>query len=311
MKAIVTGASGLIGARFVELFGSSFEELYQLGRSQAEINAGWIEYNLSSGLPLNLPEVDAIFHFAGQTSAYTSRGDVFGDLGTNLTGFVRLLEAASKQKRPPFVVLAGTATQMGFTDAKEGVSESPCNNPMTFYDISKLAAENYLLQFVREGWLRGCSLRLCNVYGGTRAGQNNDRGVIDKVFQRAIQGEPVSIFGSGEYLRDYIHIDDVVTAFYSSWKHCEQVDGRFFNIGTGTGVTLKDAFHLVVKLANQASGRAVKLSQVEPPQDLSLIELRSFIADNTKFREATGWAPKYSLEEGIRFSYRNFFNEAV
>lgn len=304
MKAIVTGATGLIGARFIELYGSSFDELYQLGRTKASIQAEWIEYDFSSGLPVDLPEVDVIFHFAGQTSAYISRDNVLNDLNINLIGFVRLLETARKMKRPPFVIYAGTSTQVGFTDTSEPQSEKNCNNPVTFYDASKLAAENYLLQYVREGWLRGCSLRLCNVYGGTKEGQNSDRGIIDKVYQKAFNGESISIFG-GDYIRDYIHIDDVVSAFYLSWKHRNRVNGEYFNIGTGTAFTLKDAFHLVVRLAEEASGRVIKILNLEPPPEMSLIEFRSYVADNTKFRKATGWNPQYSLEEGIRASYRH------
>ena len=212
MKAIITGASGLIGSRFIELYGESFEKLYQLGRTRAEINSEWIEYDFSSGLPIDLPEVDVIFHFAGQTSIYQSKDNVFEDLYINTIGFLRLLESARKYKKQAFVVLAGTSTQVGFTEELNPVNEKFSNNPITFYDISKLTAENYLLQFVREGWIKGCSLRLCNVYGALKDGMNIERGVIDKVFQRLLKGEDVNIFGNGQYVRDYIHIDDVVSA---------------------------------------------------------------------------------------------------
>ena len=310
MRAIVTGATGLIGSRFVKLYGSSFKKLYQLGRSRAPIRAEWIDYDFSSGLPLVLPEVDAVFHFAGQTSVYISRDDVLRAININTIGFVRMLDTLRKQDKLPFVVFAGTATQVGFTDERKPLDKDYCNNPISFYDISKLAAENYLLQYVREGWIKGCSLRLCNVYGGRKNGYNLDRGVIDKIFQKAIKGESISIFGSGNYLRDYIHIDDVVSAFFTSLKHFDRVNGKYFNIGTGQGIILKDAFNLVVRLAEEVSGQSVEIKHIEPPENISLIEFRSFIADMSKYKDATGWTPNFTLEEGVRHSYINFFKRS-
>jgi nucleoside-diphosphate-sugar epimerase len=311
MNCIISGITGLIGSRFYELYGDNFQKIYQLGRSRANVNLEWIEYDLSVGGHVEIPEVDVFFHFAGQTSFHLARENITCDLNVNLSSFIDILMALKNNGKKPFVVLAGTASEYGYTNASKPIDERFCSNPITFYDINKLAAEQYLLQFVREGWVRGCALRLCNVYGGTKEGQNVDRGIIDKVFQRALKNEPISIFGSGDYLRDYIHIDDVASAFYSSWEHRDKVDGECFNIGTGTGVTLKDAFHLVVRLAEEVSGQTIEISEVEPPPEMSLIEFRSFVADNKKFSVATGWSPRYSLEEGIRYSYGKFFEKTV
>src|SRR3972149_3463042 len=101
---------------------------------------------------------------------------------------------------------------------------------MTFYDISKLAAEMYLGQYVREGWIRGCTLRLSNVYGRNKAGQQQDRGVIDKIFSRAMSGKSITIYGDGGYVRDYVFIDDVISAFVLAPEHAEQTNGRTFCI---------------------------------------------------------------------------------
>jgi len=307
MNCIITGVNGLIGSRFFELYHSSFAKIYQLGRTRADIDAEWIEYDFLSGLSLELPEVDVLFHFAGQTSVYHAREDVLGDLSINVMGFIRILEALRCNRNKAFVVLAGTATEVGFTDMQKPINEKYCNHPITFYDISKLAAENYLLQYTREGWVKGCALRLCNVYGGSREGQNSDRGIIDKIFQRAINGKAVNIFGSGNYLRDYIYIDDVVSAFYLAWKKRDCVNGKFFNLGTGVGVTLKEAFHLVARLAEEVTGNKVDVTSAEPPDGLSQIEYRSFVADIDKIVAATDWKPRYSLESGIRHSYHKLF----
>jgi len=139
-------------------------------------------------------------------------------------------------------------------------------------------------------------------------GQNVERGVIDKVFQQSLNGEPIQLFGDGSYVRDYIHLDDVVDAFYLAALKQETVNGEFFYIGSGNGITLKDAFDCVAKLAESVTGKLVERLYIEPPPYLSSIEFRSFVADHSAFKMATGWAPKYStLDSGIKYSYSHLF----
>lgn len=307
MRAVISGISGLIGSRFFEKYSDKFEKIYQLGRTRVDIDAEWIKYDLSTGFELAIPDVDVLFHFSSQTSSNYAREDVLYDLNVNVVGTIQLLQALRKITNKPFVVLAGSATEYGYTSQSLPVDEEYCSNPITFYDISKLTAERYLLQYVREGWVDGCVLRLCNVYGGSKDGQNDDRGIIDKFFQKAIKGEPLTIYGSGDFLRDYIHVDDVVSAFFLAWKYREQTNGKYFNIGTGIGTTVKEAFNLIAKLGENITGNRVEVLSVEPPISLSQIEYRSFIADNVKFVRLTNWNPIFGLETGIRSSYSNIF----
>lgn len=308
MICIISGITGLIGSRFYELYGDRFAKVYQLGRSRANVDAEWIEYDLSIGGPIELPEADVFFHFAGQTSVFSARENILHDLNLNVVSLIEILKALKSNSKKTFVAIAGTATEFGYTNSSMPISESHCSNPITFYDISKVAAEHYLLQFVRERWLDGCALRLANVYGGSREGQNSDRGVVDKVFQKALAGETINIFGSGEFLRDYVHIDDVVSAFYLAWLNRESVNGECFNIGTGVGTTVKDAFHLMAKLAEEVTGKEVDVILIEPPDTLSRIEYRSYISNIEKFFSCSGWKPVFRLESGIRYSYRKLFN---
>lgn len=306
-RAIVTGGNGLIGSNFIKKYSDRFEMLYQLGRTRASNQLNFIYYDLESGASVELPSIDVIFHFAAQTSTHEARVDIFKDLHTNVSGFLRLLESAKQQDNPVFVVLASTATQYGYTNSDKPSGEDIRENPASFYDISKLASEHYLLQYIREGWINGCSLRLSNVFGCHEKGQNVDRGIIDKVFQRALRGDDVSVFGTGNYIRDYVHVDDVVSAFFAAWENRQAVNGQFFNIGSGQGVHLKDAFNIVVELAAEITGRSVGVSHVEWPEKVEEIDLRSFVSDSKKFIRATGWHPRFSLEQGIRHSYQREF----
>ena len=282
--------------------------IYAQGRTNVgEMSPGitWVKFDLCN--PKNalakLPEFDVVFHLAGQTSIYAARDNPKFDLETNAFGFLNLLIHLKQQTLRPFVVFVGTATQVGATESLP-INEKHCDHPATFYDISKLTAELYLKQFVSEGWLDGCSLRLANVYGYSREGQSADRGILDKVFRAAIKGEGITIFGDGNYLRDYVFIDDVVSAIVLAPTARERVNGNHFCIGSGQGIALKDAFCKVVDLAAEASGTRAKITHVDPPVELAAIEFRNAIIDASAYSEATGWKPIYDLDAGLRAAFQ-------
>ena len=272
----------------------------------------WVRFDLADPAfdLTGLPAFDVVFHLAGQTSTYAARQDPSRDLLINTAGFVKLLNQLRKQSRQPFVVFAGTATQVGLTDVLP-IDEGRCDHPATFYDISKLAAEMYLKQFVAEGWLAGCSLRLANVYGYSHPTQSAERGILDKVFKAALRGAEITIYGDGNYLRDYIFIEDVVSALLAAPAHKEKVNGGHFLVGSGQGISLKDAFARVVDLAAQITGTRARVVHVDPPKDISGIEFRNAIMDTSAYRGATGWAPAFDLAAGLRAAYGSYLGSGV
>jgi nucleoside-diphosphate-sugar epimerase len=304
MKILVTGATGLIGSALVRELRGKHELFCQSREGHADADGvKWIAHDLvsDSWVGLRLPEFDVVYHLAGQTSTYSARNAPIADLAVNVTAFVKLLEHFKAQGTPPFIVLAGTATEVGLTKALPITEDMP-DRPVTFYDISKLTAELYLKQYVREGWIKGCTLRLGNVFGGSRPGQQRDRGILDKVFTAAKSGETVEVYGDGMNLRDYIYINDVVSALIAAPMHSSETNGRSFNIGSGRGVALKDAFAKVAALA-QPGMRSVSLKYVPAPEGLSVIEQRDAVIDSSAFTAATGWKPRYDFESGLVAAY--------
>ena len=306
MQALVTGASGLIGSALCEKLlcdGHSIVGLSRTGRENRP-DFRWIRHDLTRDPWENLPHLqfDLVFHLAGQTSTYSARQNPVGDASANIFGTLSLFEYLRAQTSIPFVVIAGTATEVGLPETLP-INEELRDHPITFYDVSKLAAEMYLMQYVREGWIKGCALRLANVFGRRTNGQPADRGILDKVFSQAKLGNAATIYGDGSYLRDYIHIDDVVSALVAATNNRDETNGRYFYIGTGKGTTLKDAFTKVVALARGDTEPPCMFQYVSPPNELSPIEFRNAIVDSTAFRQATGWAPKYDFDRGLLAAY--------
>jgi nucleoside-diphosphate-sugar epimerase len=244
-------------------------------------------------------DADVVIHLAGQTSAYVANADSARDLAANLLPVVHLLEACrARGGAPAAVVLAGTATQVGLPQSLP-VDELPPDRPVSAYDLHKLLAEQYLEYYARMGLVRGVNLRLANVYGPGPASASADRGILNQMMRRALRGEPLTVYGTGEYVRDYVHVDDVARAFLAAAAYAKTLSGRHFVIGTGVGSRIVDAIGLVAARVAARTGTRAEVVHVPAPADLSPIEARHFVADTTAFTAATGWRPNFDLAGGI------------
>jgi nucleoside-diphosphate-sugar epimerase len=252
--------------------------------------------------------MDAIIHLAGQTSTYVANEDPVGDEAINVRPMIRLLETCRRQGWRPFIVFASTVTVIGLPEQLP-VQEDHMYQPITVYDLHKLMAEEYLKMYCRLGYVRGATLRLANVYGPGRRSSGADRGILNAMIRKALAGQPLTVYGNGEWMRDYIYIDDVVNAFTAALEHQQAVNGRHWIIASGQGCTIREAFHLVAERVARRTGVRVPVEHVDLPGDLSPIEKRNFVADIGEFFKASGWRPTVGLKEGIDQTIDAFIKE--
>jgi nucleoside-diphosphate-sugar epimerase len=255
-----------------------------------------------------LEGIDVVFHLAAQTSVYVADADPALDLDTNVLPIVQLLEACRASGRRPTVLFAGTSTQVGLA-ARWPVDESFPDAPVTVYDVHKIMGEQYLEYYARRSFVRGATFRLANVYGPGPRSSKPERGVLTTMVRRALAGEPLKIFGHGEFVRDYVYVDDVAHAFMLAAENPDAVNGQHFILGTGQGCTLRAAVQRVAEIVGARTGQPVKVEHVEAPASLSPIETRNFVADISAVRRALGWVPRVSLDEGIVRTMEAFLRE--
>ncbi|OGV72829.1 MAG: hypothetical protein A3K19_28440 [Lentisphaerae bacterium RIFOXYB12_FULL_65_16] len=245
-----------------------------------------------------LDGVDVVFHLAAQTSVYVADEQPRADLDINVLPVLNLIETCRRRGWQPAVIMAGTVTQCGLAP-RLPVDESCADRPITVYDLHKLMAESYLRQFAAKSVVCGCCLRMANLYGPGPKSSRADRGVLNLMVRKALAGEPLTVYGDGMHLRDYLYVDDAASAFVAAAEHRERLSGQYFVIGTGTGHTIRDAFGLVAERVAARTGRRAAVQHVTPPASLSPIEERDFVADSRRFIGLTGWQPSVALSDGI------------
>jgi UDP-glucose 4-epimerase len=302
-SALITGASGHLGSLLVSELTKEGWSIFAVSRRDSFThlsNVTHIPHEWSNSIAFEIPRVDTVFHLAAQTSAYKARENVAEDIHSNVVGTVNLLESIARSNVKPVFIFTGSMTEYGMTSTYP-VDEKVPLSPQTFYDAAKITTEMYAEQFVREGWLsKSITLRLSNVYGSHSRAQGVDRGFLDRSILKALTGEPLFFFGSGEYVRDFLHVDDVISALISAALHVDDLDSSVFNIGTGFGTTIKSALALIAKEAENLTGSPVQVNQGVFPVDSYAIERRNSIANSQVFREATGWTPKVEFRTGVK-----------
>lgn len=234
---------------------------------------------------------DFVFHLAGQVSHGDSMRDPLVDLGVNCVSTMHLVEACRFHN--PTAKLVFTSTRQVYGRARTlPVRESEPTVPVDVNGINKLAAEYYHLLYDRVYDVPSVVLRLTNTYGPRQQIRNDRQGFIGILIRQALKGEKIRVFGTGQQLRDFNYVDDVVAALLlaGTTPACR---GQVFNLGAPQHHSLLEFVQLLGAVC------AIDYELVPFPADKRLIDIGDFYGDYTAFRGATGWQPEVPLADGL------------
>jgi UDP-glucose 4-epimerase len=250
---------------------------------------------------------EVIFNLAGQVSHIDSMKDPYADLEINCRGQLTILEACRYNCPGVKVVYAGTRQVYGRPTSLP-VDEQHLVRPTDINGINKAAGEYYHLVYNNVFGVRACSLRLTNVYGPRQLIRHNRQGFIGWFVRRAIEGQPIQIYGDGSQLRDFVYVDDAVDAFLRAGAS-DACNGRVFNVGGDRPISHRELAALLVRLAGSGS-----IEYVDWPTEKKAIDIGDFYADSSKIKRIAGWESRTALEDGLAATiayYRTHFDRYV
>lgn len=328
---LITGGAGFVGTNLAKRLleeGKRVLVLDNLSRNGVERNLQWLHDNYGERLEVHVADIrdlptmkrimkgaDQVFHFAAQVAVTTSLDAPINDFEINARGVINVLEAIRAMDNPPPLVFTSTNKVYGGLEdlffisdktrynpsdkniLENGISEA---RPLDFhspYGCSKGAADQYVIDYARTYNLPAVVFRMSCIYGPHQYG-NEDQGWVAHFAIRAIENEPISIYGDGKQVRDVLFVEDLVDAFLLAQQQMAKISGQAFNIGGGPENTT--SLLELLKQIDELQGNKIPLQF----GDWRPGDQHYYVSDIRKFKEATGWYPKHSVLEGITKLYR-------
>ena len=304
-RVLVTGVAGFIGSHMAE-------GLLKKGFAVVGLD------NMSTGEKRNIPKgitfikgdvtkdkdlakafrkpLAGVFHIAGCASTIKAFDNPEVDLTTNTNGTVRVILRCLKHKTPRFLY-ASSMTAYGFVDKLPVNIDTAIPKPVSYYGISKYAAERYALATgLRQdlGFNFGVTaFRMFNVYGRRQSLTNPYQGVASIFIGNVLRNEPIKIFGDGEQSRDFIHISDVVAGWIKAFSAKKAV-GQALNLGTGTRISINKLVRTdIAAFGKDPKTYPIQYFKVRPGDQ------RHMQADIAKTKRLLKWKPQMPFATGM------------
>jgi CDP-paratose 2-epimerase len=332
--ALITGGAGFIASNVADRLlrdGWRVRLFDNLSRPGVEQNVAWLKRAHPGRTAAGEPRVEhvlgdirdaeavsdavvgvrRVFHFAAQVAVTTSLVDPISDFEINARGTLNLLEAIRALDQRPSLLFTSTNKVYGHLRdlrlrirarryvpedvavAQCGISEARALDFHSPYGCSKGAAEQYVLDYARTFDLPATVFRMSCIYGPHQFG-TEDQGWVAHFIIQALRRSPLTLYGDGMQVRDVLYADDLVDAMMRAHEQIDQVAGEAFNIGGGPAstISLLELIDLIGDLLGKRPAHRL--------QPWRTADQHYYVSDTTKFRRATGWAPRVPVADGVQ-----------
>jgi UDP-N-acetylglucosamine 4-epimerase len=301
-RVLVSGGAGFIGSHLVDrLLAEGFEVLvlddFSSGRMEnVSCHRDVKEFCLvrgdvrDAGLVRRVVEgVDGVFHLAALVDVELSVENPVLFNEVNVVGTLNLLRACVDCGVKRFVLASSAAVYGDSGDAIKREDMLP--KPISPYGVSKLAAENYVRVFNEFYGLETVVLRFFNVYGPRQGSTSSYSGVITAFMSRLLHGQAPIIYGDGKQSRDFVHVDDVVSANLLALQSKKGV-GHVFNVGSGTATTVVELAEIMQQITDT---KGLKPIYAESRAG----DIKHCSGNIRKAEEVLGFHPQIQLTHGL------------
>ncbi|RAO76977.1 NAD-dependent epimerase/dehydratase family protein [Dyella jiangningensis] len=297
MKAVIFGGGGFIGSSIVDRLLADGHELRIFERPRVEPYRSFLpseKVEWLTGDLLSQHEVaeavdgmDAVVHLVSSTLPKSSNDDPIYDVQSNLVATLQMLNAMVQKDVRRIVFISSGGTVYG-SPVYLPIDENHPTEPHVSYGITKLAIEKYLLMYQRMYGVKATILRVTNPFG-ERQRVETAQGAVGVFLHRALNNQPIEIWGDGSVTRDYIYVRDVAEAFARAIRY--EGPHSVFNVSSGRGTDLNELISLIEQVIGHDVERRYLPSR---PFDVPTSVLSPELA-----LQELGWAPRTSLKEGL------------
>lgn len=309
----MTGADGFIGSHLVETLVDSGVEVRALCQYNSFGSWGWLDYSERKGkfevvtgdvrdanqMRYIAKGVDTVFHLAALIAIPYSYQAPSSYIDTNIHGTMNVMQGAL-EAGVNRVVHTSTSEVYG-TARTVPISESHPLQAQSPYSASKIGADAIAYSYYTSFGLPLTIARPFNTYGPRQSA----RAVIPTVITQLLNNMATLKLGALTPTRDFNYVSDTCEGFMAL-ANCDNAIGRTVNIGSGGEISIGDT----VKLISKIMGIEVQIESDELRMRPTNSEVERLCCDNTLIRDLTGFAPRYSLEDGLRATV-NWLREPV
>ena len=278
---IVTGARGRLPSVLVSALGSGAVPVSRTRGGDCVL----YEDLFQSGL---LSRAEVVLHCAWSSVPATAEKHPESTWTEDLPLMAKLLSEIARtpeESRPLFVFFSSGGAIYGERETPAIETDPP--TPHGWYGIGKLAGEHLVNAYASQFGLPVCLLRISNPYG-FHFTPEKPQGIVGAALHAAKTGHAITLLGEGRAKKDFLHVEDLTSAILA--VAARKPTGTF-NVCSGRSITVSR----MLEILESAIGRNVPVS----PQPSASWDVQSSLLSRDKFEKATGWAPKWDLEEGV------------
>ena len=309
MKYLITGGAGFIGSHLAESLISRGDQVVVLDNlSTGSINnlAGVNEKiifthgNLLDKAVIDklVAESDYVVHLAAALGVFNIVNKPLQSLKTNLQGSEIVLEACDKYRKP--VLIASTSEIYGKND-KVPLNEEDdriIGHPLKSrwsYSEAKAVDESLAYFYYLENKLPIRIVRFFNTVGPRQVGHYGM--VVPRFVSAALKNEPLSVYGSGEQIRCFCHVDDAVRALLLVMDSDKSI-GEVFNVGNNQQITIMELAKKVIEITGSSS--SIEKIAYENAYPEGFEDMQRRVPDISKINQVLGWSPEINLDQIIK-----------
>ena len=317
-RILITGGLGFIGSNLahrlvsmgaqVTLVDSMIPEyggnLWNIESVREKVRVNIADVRDDHAMKYLLQDQDILFNLAGQTSHVDSMEQPHADLEINARAQLSILEACRRYNPHIKIVFASTRQIYG-KPAYLPVDEAHALHPVDVNGINKLAGEMYHLLYHQVYGIQTAVLRLTNTYGPRMRVVDARQTFLGIWIRRLLEDQPILIYGTGDQIRDFNYVDDVVDALVRV-ALSKDANGEVFNLGHDHPVSLRETAEQLIALHGTGTYQLIPF-----PAARQIIDIGDYYGDFAKIRRHLGWTPTTSLQEGLRHTLEFYERHAT